>query len=586
MTERFPSPLRLLVWTALRSMHRRVLSLRDQSWLLLSLITVFLSGYAVLAFALFYGGLRFIGRFPGLGGLLVERLLFLLFACLFGLLLISNLIVSYTNLFRNRETAFLLTLPVPRQVVFQWKLVESTVIASWAFLFLIAPLLVAYGLVQQVAWHFYPMVLVMIALFIGLPGILGCWLALQVARFMDRRTFQVALMVGVSLLVGFLVFRFRPTAVTEESLETARVLNVIDRLLDNTRFAQFPLLPSYWLSSSVQNWGEGAVEAALFFFAVLLSNVLFFGMIAVLWLGDAFYEASSVVHSRGSLLGRWEWFRRREERRRLAADPIGSLGRPAPLDSVLAWRGILAPDVRALIAKDFRVFWRDTTQWGQAFMLFGLLTVYIVNLRHFTRQLDSPFWISLVSYLNLGACSLNLATLTTRFVFPQFSLEGKRVWVVGLAPIGLVSLVRLKFWLTSWTTLVVTLGLILLSCSMLGLDAAHTLFFAAVIVVMTFTLNAIAVGLGALYPNFRETNPAKIVSGFGGTFCLVLSFLYIVGSVVLLALGSPWGWRPEAIGEFRPYHGLVSGLAFVGISFLAGAVPLRMGLRRVADTEL
>lgn len=256
MTEAFPSPLGLLIGTAIRSMWRRVLSLRDQSWLLLSLITVFLSGYAVLAFALFYGGLRFIGRFPGLGGLLVERLLFLLFACLFGLLLISNLIVSYTNLFRNRETAFLLTLPVPRQVVFQWKLVESTVIASWAFLFLIAPLLVAYGLVHQVRWHFYPMVLVMIVLFIGLPGILGCWLALQVARFMDRRTFQVALVAGVSILVVFLAFRLRPTAVTEESLETARVLNVIDRMLDNTRFAQFPLLPSYWLSASVQNWGK------------------------------------------------------------------------------------------------------------------------------------------------------------------------------------------------------------------------------------------------------------------------------------------------------------------------------------------
>jgi hypothetical protein len=58
------------------------------------------------AFTLFYGGLRFIGRFPGLGGLLVERLLFLLFACLFGLLLnLQPDLVSYTNLFRNRETA-------------------------------------------------------------------------------------------------------------------------------------------------------------------------------------------------------------------------------------------------------------------------------------------------------------------------------------------------------------------------------------------------------------------------------------------------------------------------------------------------
>jgi len=200
--------------------------------------------------------------------------------------------------------------------------------------------------------------------------------------------------------------------------------------------------------------------------------------------------------------------------------------------------------------------------------------------------LDSPFWISAVSYLNLGACALNLATLTTRFVFPQFSLEGKRVWVVGLAPIGLVRVVRLKFWLASFTTLVVTLGLILLSCSMLGLDLAHTLFFGLTVTVMTFTLNGIAVGLGALYPNFKETNPGKIVSGFGGTFCLVLSFLYIVGSVVLLALGSPWGWRPEAMEQFAPAQAAFAWTVFVLLSVLAGWLPLRLGLRKVAVTEL
>ena len=126
-----PAPLRLLVDTALLTAWRRLCSLKEQSWLLVSLVGVFLSGYLALAFTLFYGGLRFIGRFPGLGGLLVERLIFLLFAFLFGLLLISNLIISYSNLFRNRETAFLLTLPVPRETVFQWKLIESTLVPSW-----------------------------------------------------------------------------------------------------------------------------------------------------------------------------------------------------------------------------------------------------------------------------------------------------------------------------------------------------------------------------------------------------------------------------------------------------------------------
>ena len=43
-----------------------------------------------LAFYLFYRGMEFAERFPGLGGLLVERLLFVLFAFLFVLLLFSN----------------------------------------------------------------------------------------------------------------------------------------------------------------------------------------------------------------------------------------------------------------------------------------------------------------------------------------------------------------------------------------------------------------------------------------------------------------------------------------------------------------
>ena len=67
-------------------------------------------------------------------------------------------------------------------------------------------------------------------------------------------------------------------------------------------------------------------------------------------------------------------------------------------------------------------------------------------------------------------------------------------------------------------------------------------FFSGVITVMTFTLTGLAVGLGALCPNFKEDNPSKIVSGFGGTLCLVLSFVYIVFSVATLAMGST-GWR-------------------------------------------
>jgi ABC-2 type transport system permease protein len=274
------------------------------------------------------------------------------------------------------------------------------------------------------------------------------------------------------------------------------------------------------------------------------------------------------------VLGRWKWLAARSKK-----NAAVSLSR-GPLEKVFAWMRWLRPDVRALMIKDTRMFWRDTTQWAQSLMLFGLLGVYIFNLRHFSQQLVNPFWVHLVSYLNLGACSLNLATLTTRFVYPQFSLEGKRIWIVGMAPLGMVQIVKTKFWLATVTSLMVTIGLITLSCQMLNMSWMRTLHFGMAVTVMTLTLTGLAVGLGALYPNFREENPSKIVSGFGGTFCLVLSFLYILTSIIVLAFSSPW------TGQRADLRAVACIGAFLVFSGALGYLPMRLGLRRVRTVEL
>ena len=69
-----------------------------------------------------------------------------------------------------------------------------------------------------------------------------------------------------------------------------------------------------------------------------------------------------------------------------------------------------------------------------------------------------------------------------------------------------------------------------------------------------------------LYPNFKETNPSKIVSGFGGTFCLVMSFLYILFSLVVLAIGTT-----GALDYFRPLQPLLglASLSLLGVAFWA-----------------
>jgi ABC-2 type transport system permease protein len=560
-------PLWLLLRVNLLHSWRRLLAVREQSRLLTGLITLFLAGYLYLSFELFYHGMRFIAQFPGLGAALTERLMYVLFAFLFALLLLSNLVISYTNLFRNRETIFLLTLPVPAQTIFRWKFIASTVLASWAFMFLIAPLLAAFGLVRGVPWHFYLATPALIVLFIVLPAVLGAALAILIGRFLDRRSFQIALVTTAVALLALVAFWWKTQPIDDEMLNK-RTLEALNVLLGRTRFTMFPFLPSYWLSSSVLQWAEGILRGAGFFALVLLSYALFFGGIAFTGFGPLFYDTASAVQSRGGQGMKSHLFRARR---------TGG-NTPGLLEIIFSKCFWLGPDLRALAVKDLRMFWRDTTQWGQSVMLFGLLGIYIINLRNFTHHLTSPFWINLVAYLNLLACSLNLATVTTRFVFPQFSLEGRRLWIVGMAPMGLARVVKTKYWLASALSLAVTLPLITLSCWLLQMTWDRVALFGAVVTVMTFTLNGVAVGLGVLYPNLKEANPNKIVSGFGGTLCLVLSSLYIFGSIPLLVFSS--------VGlHARPIGAVESMAAFALFSFLIGWLPMKLGLRRLKDFE-
>ncbi len=568
-------PLFLLARVNALQAWRRLKSVHSTSLPLAASIGLFVIAYLTLSFLLFRRGFQFLDNFPALGELLTERLFFILFVFLLILLLFSNLVVGYSNFFRNRETLFLTSLPISSQTIFRWKFLESALLASWAFLFLISPLLAAYGLTRGAPWHFYPAAVLALGLFIVLPGVAGAWAALALARFLDRRAFQVLALASTLIILPVLALWFRPETLTDTSTDT-RVLATLDKLLTRTHFSEWPWLPSFWLSTSLLQWAEGALTAGLFFLLVMLSHVLFFGYLSFTRLGKLFYESFSIVQSRQSVFVRWGWFR--HWRRRRAPFEYA----PGPLEKTARFFYRGPADVRALLVKDARMFWRDTTQWGQTLVLFGLLAVYIINLRHFSQQLHNPFWMHLVCYLNLGACSLNLATLTTRFVFPQFSLEGKRLWIVGLAPMGLAQALRAKFWLASRAALGLTLALIWLSCHLLQIPAGRTLYLALIIATMSFTLTALAMGLGVLYPNFREDNPTKIVSGFGGTLCLVLSFLYIVGSVALLALGSPWGWK----GATSFAWVLLSWAGFAAMSILMGWVPYRLGLRRAATIEI
>jgi ABC-2 type transport system permease protein len=560
---------RLLLWVHWRSFVARFHGAKRDSPTLLFVLAAFVLGYLAVGYWLFYSGLNFLYRFPLVGTLLSQRILYLIFGFFFVMLVFSNLIIGYSTLFKSRETTWLLSLPLPHLNIYRWKFLEALVVSSWALIFLSAPMMIAYGRVHAVAPVFFFQVAFVFLPFVVIPALLGSWIIVFLVRILGQRDVKkvvLALALGVFVL---LLAGIKPVT-DADAIATHDVLT-FDQLLRHTRLSVNPFLPSAWLAQSVLSWSEGLARQGAFFFLLLLSYAMMGLLIGFEIVGRFFYGSWTVaLSSRTGRFQREAVAKRTRERPRSLLERATDLIRP------------FSPPVAALVLKDARLFWRDPAQWIQFMIFFGLLCIYVVNLRDVAFNFQNPFWETMISYLNLAASALTLSTLTTRFVFPQFSLEGRRLWILGLAPLGLHKVLLQKFWMSCLSAMGITVGLMIASSLMLHLAWSRVAFFAAAIGLMSMALSGLAVGLGALFPNFKEDNPSKIVSGFGGTLCLVVSFLYIALFVMLAAL--PDVRRVVKIN--LPIPDAAPHALAVVLSVAVLLVPLLTATRRVKNLEI
>jgi ABC-2 type transport system permease protein len=120
------------------------------------------------------------------------------------------------------------------------------------------------------------------------------------------------------------------------------------------------------------------------------------------------------------------------------------------------------------------------------------------------------------------------------------------------------------------------------SSLMLNLSWQKVGFFAVAIALMSATLSGLAVGLGALFPNFKEDNPSKVVSSFGGTLCLVISFVYI-GLFVALTSLPDLRLVTKAPIPISDATALTTALVISAVVLL---VPMRLAGRKVEHLEI
>lgn len=500
---------------------------------------------------------------PEIGALLAGKVLGLVFISFFMILLLSNIITSLSTFFLAKDLELLVSAPVNWLTLYAAKLTESMLHSSWMIALMAVPIFAAYGWVYQGGLLFPLIVVATFIPFLIIPAVAGGAIVIVLVNvFPARRTKDIMSMAAVltGACVVLLIRLLRP----EKFARPEGLQSLVD-FIALLRTPTAPYLPSEWVQRTIMSSLEGKTDwLALYLLWTTAGALLVIGArLHQSLYADGFTKAQESTQ---------RWVRGRIARR------VGHF--------ILQPFGILR---RELVMKELRVFFRDSTQWSQLILLAVLVIVYVFNVKFLPLSGAglTLFLVNTIPFLNLGLAGFVLASIAARFIFPAVSVEGRTLWLLKSSPLPMGSLLWSKFWIG-------TLPLLILAVAIVGVTDAMlhvTQFIFAVsilsIVLLTFAIAGLALGLGAVFPQYDTENAAQIPTSFGGLVFMMLS-AGLVGAVVLLEARPVYGYlTAEAFGgEANPVDMYIGfGLAAL-LCLLFTFVPIQIALRRLERLEL
>lgn len=517
-----------------------------------------------LIFAVIFRMLLYFRGTQGIGDLLAAKLLGLAFLTFLMILVLSNVITALSTFFLSEDLEFVVAAPVEAETVYAARLIETIVDSSWMVALLAVPLLLAYGAVYAASPLYYLLAIGTVIPFLIIPAVLGsAGTLLLVNVFPARRTRDLLALIGLFAAAGVVtLFRFlRP----ERLMSPEEFSSLVD-FVAVLRTPTSAWLPSEWASDALMSFLSGRFE--WFPFAFLWSTALM-TLVVGSWLHRRYFDAGFTRAQEGA--------ERKEGR-----------ARSRVLDRMLARS---EPSSRVMLSKEIRVFFRDTTQWSQLILLGVLVAVYVYNitvLPLYTGEQVSFLLINAVSFLNLGLAGFVVAAIAARFVFPAMSIEGRMMWLMKSSPVDVRKLFWTKYKVGTVPLLLVAVPLIVGTNIVLDATPFILILTSLTMVGVTFALTSLALGFGALYPNYDTENVAEIPTSFGGLLFMMAAVSYLAGVVILEA------WPVynflnarvqggEAAVSMVPLLMGVSGAAI--LTALATWLPLRAGIRRVQSLD-
>ncbi len=528
------------------------------------LLTLAGIGFWLGVYGVLYKILKYFRGVEELGPLLAGKLLGLVLLSFITILVLSNVITALSSFFLAKDLDLLVAAPVDWLRLYLAKLGETLLHSSWMVALMAVPILAAYGVIYRGGVLFIPYAVLTLVPMLLLPAVVGTAVTLVLVNlFPARRTRDLLSIIALGAAAGLIMlFRLvRP----EQLARPEGFRNLLD-FITVLRTPTSPFLPSEWATKAIMSYLRHVPDPLPLF--LLWTTAAAFVTLGAMLHYELFAQGFTKAQEGAERFVRgkfWRW----------------SLG----------W--VLAPlpaAKREFVFKDIKLFFRDTTQWSQLILLAVLVVVYLFNIKAlplFRGEQVPFFYVTLVSFLNLGLSGFVLASIAARFIFPAISLEGRQMWLLRSSPLDLRALLWSKYWVGTIPLLVLALLLTGLTNVLLKVSTFMMIVSLSTIFGLTLAIAALALGFGALYPQFETENAAQIPTSFGGLVFMMATIALL--AVVIVILSGPVYAHLRSVNQGLPVSMdgtmIAAFLVAAAICAAATAIPLRIGLKKMESFE-
>ena len=466
-------------------------------------------------FIMFYRVLLYFQSVQDFGDILAMKLLSMVIITFFALLLFSSIINSLSHFYLSRDLPLLHSLPVDARTIFMSRFLLSVFDSSWMVVAFSLPAFLSYGLIYKAGILFYLItfiaIIVMCLIATALSSIVVMFgaIALPAGKI---RTLFVIMGVGLAILLIVALRMIRP-----EQLVNPDSFASVVTYLNSLQTANSSFLPTTWITDIIISAINNNMKTSLFNLALATSCAF-----TLIFLNESlarvayFYGFSQAQTTPKRLFAPvnfkgWDW------------------------EHLL---NFLSRQAKAFAVKEIRTFFRDSTQWPQLFLIGALIVVYLYNFS--VLPLDkSPmktiYLQNVFSFLNMGLAAFVLSAIAARFVYPAVSMEGEAFWIIQAAPVSIKTFLWIKFFLYYVPLIILTEILVVASNILLGVTPFMMILSVTTIFCLVPAVVAMAIGLGAIYPDFKSENPALSVTSFGGLLFMLCCFGLIILIIILEA---------------------------------------------------